>query len=59
VLVVGCEPAEVTERMGLSEPVAGAVDEAVRVVRELVRDELGEATSSRAAGTVQDPEGRG
>ena len=35
-LVVGCEPASVEERMGLSEPVTRAVDEAVRVVRELV-----------------------
>ena len=50
VLVVGCEPAEVTDRMGLSEPVAGAVDQAVRVVRELVEQELGEAASSRAGG---------
>ena len=35
-LVVGCEPAEVSERMGLSPPVAGAVDQAVAVVRELI-----------------------
>ena len=35
-LVVGCEPAEVSERMGLSPPVAGAVDQAVTVVRELI-----------------------
>jgi hydrogenase maturation protease len=38
VLVVGCEPAEVGERIGLSEPVGRAVGEAVRVVRELVRE---------------------
>jgi hydrogenase maturation protease len=38
VLVVGCEPAEVTQRIGLSEPVAGAVDKAAEVVRELVRE---------------------
>jgi hydrogenase maturation protease len=38
VLVVGCEPAEVGERIGLSEPVGRAVSEAVRVVRELVRE---------------------
>jgi hydrogenase maturation protease len=38
VLVVGCEPAEVTERIGLSEPVAGAVDRAAEVVRELVME---------------------
>ena len=35
-LVVGCEPAEVGDGMGLSEPVAGAVEEACRVVRELI-----------------------
>ena len=37
VLVVGCEPASVAEGMGLSEPVAAAVDEAARVVMDLVR----------------------
>jgi hydrogenase maturation protease len=37
--VVGCEPEDVEEGMGLSEPVARAVDEAVRVVRELVIEE--------------------
>jgi hydrogenase maturation protease len=36
VLVVGCEPAEVLERIGLSEPVERAAAEAVRVVRTLV-----------------------
>jgi hydrogenase maturation protease len=42
-LVVGCEPAQVTERMGLSPPVAGAVDQAVAVVRELIGEhETGE-----------------
>ena len=37
VLVVGCEPASVVEGIGLSEPVAAAVDEAARVVMDLVR----------------------
>lgn len=37
VLVVGCEPASVTEGIGLSEPVAAAVDEAARVVMDLVK----------------------
>jgi hydrogenase maturation protease len=37
VLVVGCEPASVEEGIGLSPPVAAAVDEAVRVVLDLVR----------------------
>lgn len=36
VLIVGCEPADVQERIGLSPRVAGAVDQAVAVVRELV-----------------------
>jgi hydrogenase maturation protease len=36
VLVVGCEPASLDYNMGLSEPVAAAVDEAVRVVLDLV-----------------------
>ncbi|MEO3787975.1 hydrogenase maturation protease [Actinocorallia sp. B10E7] len=35
VLVVGCRPASVEEGMGLSEPVAAAVDEAVRLVADL------------------------
>ena len=35
-IVVGCEPADVTEGIGLSAPVALAVDEAVRLVRRLV-----------------------
>jgi hydrogenase maturation protease len=39
-LVVGCEPADVEEGMGLSDAVAGAVDEACRVVRRLVEQEL-------------------
>jgi hydrogenase maturation protease len=36
VLVVGCEPASVDESLGLSASVAAAVDDAVRVVRELL-----------------------
>lgn len=40
VLVVGCEPADVDDGMGLSEPVAAAVDEACQVVRKLVSSEL-------------------
>jgi hydrogenase maturation protease len=39
-LVVGCEPADVEEGMGLSEAVAAAVDEACGVVRRLVESEL-------------------
>lgn len=36
--LVGCEPSEVGERMGLSEPVARAVDDAVRAVRDLLEE---------------------
>jgi hydrogenase maturation protease len=36
ILVVGCEPASVDESLGLSASVAAAVDDAVRVVRELL-----------------------
>jgi len=49
VLVVGCEPASVAEGIGLSEPVAAAVDEAARVVMGLVR-EPGPAGNQAAAG---------
>jgi hydrogenase maturation protease len=37
VLLVGCEPASTEPGMGLSAPVAAAVDEAVRMVHDLVR----------------------
>ncbi|CAN5850097.1 hydrogenase maturation protease [soil metagenome] len=46
VLVVGCEPADVQEAMGLSEPVEAAVDDAVRLVCELV----GAAVTTRGEG---------
>ncbi|MEV7465711.1 hydrogenase maturation protease [Streptomyces kronopolitis] len=36
VLIVGCEPAELAEGMGLSAPVAAAVDEAVALILQLV-----------------------
>lgn len=39
ILVVGCEPASVEEGIGLSQPVAAAVPEAVRMILELVRDD--------------------
>jgi hydrogenase maturation protease len=38
ILVVGCEPASVDYGIGLSEPVAAAVDEAVSMVKTLVAD---------------------
>jgi hydrogenase maturation protease len=36
VLIVGCEPADMTDRIGLSAPVEAAVDNAVRTVLDLV-----------------------
>jgi hydrogenase maturation protease len=39
VLIVGCEPESVEERMGLSPIVQGAVGEAVRFVREIIERE--------------------
>ncbi len=48
VLLVGCEPASIDERIGLSKPVTAAVDEAVRIVLDLVRA----AGAGDAAGSV-------
>lgn len=39
-LVVGCEPADTEERIGLSSQVAAAVDKAVEVVGELLQQEM-------------------
>lgn len=39
ILVVGCQPAVLDEHMGLSAPVAAAVDEAVRTVVGIVGEE--------------------
>ncbi|MDR7300041.1 hydrogenase maturation protease [Haloactinomyces albus] len=47
-LVVGCEPADCSERMELSEPVAAAVDTAVAKVHELLTELVG--TAHRVAG---------
>ncbi|MCC9708363.1 hydrogenase maturation protease [Streptomyces sp. MNU76] len=47
VLVVGCEPASVDERIGLSTPVSAAVPEAVRLIEELLRN--GEPSVARAS----------
>ncbi|MDQ6725617.1 MAG: hydrogenase maturation protease [Actinomycetota bacterium] len=39
-LVVGCQPAELGEQMGLSPPVAAAVDAAIGVVDDVLREHL-------------------
>ncbi|MBO8195119.1 hydrogenase maturation protease [Streptomyces oryzae] len=49
VLVVGCEPAELTEGIGLSPPVAAAVDEAVQLVLRLLADAPEDARREGAA----------
>lgn len=41
VLVVGCEPAQLEEEIGLSEPVSQAVAEALTLISELVQRESG------------------
>ncbi|MFJ5547667.1 hydrogenase maturation protease [Streptomyces sp. NPDC093225] len=41
ILVVGCEPASLAEGIGLSEPVAAAVPEAVRMVLDLLDEAAG------------------
>lgn len=39
-LVVGCQPSALEERMGLSPAVEAAVDEAISVLEELVQEQL-------------------
>ena len=46
-LVVGCEPADVDDGIGLSDPVAGALEEACRVVRDLIDKELSNLQSRK------------
>jgi hydrogenase maturation protease len=58
VLLVGCEPASIDERIGLSEPVTAAVDEAVRIVLDLVHAVgAGDAAGSVAEGGRPGSEG--
>jgi hydrogenase maturation protease len=49
VLVVGCRPAVLEECMGLSAPVAAGVDEAVRTVVGIVREEAALLAHSESA----------
>jgi len=44
-LVVGCEPSEILERVGLSAPVAHAVEEALRLVKRTLETEFREDKS--------------
>ncbi|MDQ3785073.1 MAG: hydrogenase maturation protease [Actinomycetota bacterium] len=50
VLIVGCEPADLEEGIGLSDVVSAAVEEAVQVVCELV--EQGPAPAGQSKDTV-------
>jgi hydrogenase maturation protease len=50
ILVVGCEPASIDYGIGLSAGVTAAVDEAVRVVLELVATECGKQEEHQRAG---------
>ncbi|WP_281292824.1 hydrogenase maturation protease [Streptomyces qinzhouensis] len=54
VLVVGCEPASLEEGIGLSAPVAAAVDEAARLVLRVLAEERG-----RPPGPGESPRGGG
>lgn len=50
VLVVGCVPASLEEGIGLSRPVAAAVDEAARLVRELAGELAADPASATRPG---------
>jgi hydrogenase maturation protease len=47
IVVVGCQPAELGEGIGLSAAVVAAVDDAVRAVKELVAEMCGVAERER------------
>jgi hydrogenase maturation protease len=47
--IVGCQPADVSEGMGLTPVVAAAVDGAVQLVHEVLREQLGLRPASPAA----------
>jgi len=55
ILVVGCEPADTGYRIGLSDAAAAAVDEAVRVVHELVTGALAAGDSGGHEGVAHVP----
>jgi hydrogenase maturation protease len=52
ILVVGCEPASIDYGIGLSDAVTAAVDEAVRVVLELVAAQYGKREQQQGVGTM-------
>jgi len=52
VLLVGCEPASIDARIGLSAPVADAVDRAVQIVHSLVRAADADSSSDDGSGAA-------
>jgi hydrogenase maturation protease len=52
ILVVGCEPASIDYGIGLSDAVTAAVDEAVRVVLELVAAECDKRAEQQGVGAM-------
>jgi hydrogenase maturation protease len=52
VLIVGCQPASLEEGIGLSEPVAAAVDRAIEAVDELLVELCATAYSERRESTA-------
>lgn len=55
VRIVGCEPLDVEPRMGLSDPVAGAVEPAVTLVRDLLEQEIRSCTTRTTAACPASP----
>ncbi|MGH3380961.1 MAG: hydrogenase maturation protease [Actinoallomurus sp.] len=53
VLLVGCEPADVSPGMELSPAVTEAIEPAVRLVRELIEEELRDQTGQAAQTPVR------
>jgi hydrogenase maturation protease len=51
VVIVGCEPEDCEERMGLSERVAASVDPAAEMVRELIVEEQHGTNNSQGRST--------
>lgn len=55
ILVVGCEPASIEEGIGLSEPVAAAVPQAVGMILDLLRNEHAEHADDTGHDVVAAP----
>jgi hydrogenase maturation protease len=51
VLIVGCEPADFGEKIGLSEPVSRAIPNTIRAVLEIVQGRMASVSVSSAAET--------